>query len=163
MRVETAELDGQELGKICFWARLRDGNHAHKMLKELLKPIISQKTEMLHGGGTYSNLLCAHPPFQLDGNMGGTAGISEMLLQSHSGIINLLPALPNAWQQGSIKGLCARGGYTVDIEWNGCMLTKAIIHANKAGKCTIKYGKASATIDVQSGQSITLNHNLTQQ
>ncbi|TKG92477.1 glycoside hydrolase family 95 protein [Puteibacter caeruleilacunae] len=149
--------------KICFWARLRDGNHAHKMLKELLKPVISQKTEMLHGGGTYSNLLCAHPPFQLDGNMGGTAGISEMLLQSHANTINLLPALPDAWKQGSINGLCARGGYTIDIDWQNGNLTKATIHANKPGKCTIKYGKASATIDVQPGQPITLDHNLKQQ
>ncbi|PCH78317.1 MAG: alpha-L-fucosidase [Flavobacteriaceae bacterium] len=103
--------------KLNFWARLKDGNHAHKMLSYLLKPVLSKKVEMSTSGGTYSNLLCAHPPFQLDGNMGGAAGIAEMLLQSHTDVIALLPALPDVWSQGEISGLKARGNFEISIKW----------------------------------------------
>lgn len=121
--------------KMNFWARLNDGNRAHNMLKHLLKPVSDPTVEMSSAGGTYSNLLCAHPPFQLDGNMGGAAGMVEMLLQSHSGIIELLPSLPDAWQNGEVKGLKARGGYEVDILWKKGRVSSAKVMGkpNQAG------------------------------
>ncbi len=134
--------------KVNFWARLQDGNRAYKLLKSLLQPSIKidATTYTGHGGGTYPNLFCAHPPFQIDGNFGGTSGIAEMLIQSQDGHIELLPALPDVWKTGDFKGLRVRGGAEVDTKWTNKKVETITIRAEVANTFKLKVPQNVSTI-----------------
>ncbi|MCF6405077.1 glycoside hydrolase family 95 protein [Chitinophaga filiformis] len=125
--------------KLLFWARLQDGNRSFKLFRELLKPTARTDINYGAGGGVYPNMLSAGPPFQIDGNFGATAGIAEMLLQSHAGFINLLPAVPDQWKaEGAVKGLKARGNFTVDFAWKDGKVTSYKISSPTARKVKVK-------------------------
>jgi alpha-L-fucosidase 2 len=153
------EASGWSMGwKINQWARMLDGNHAWKIIGNLFRPVgfgLSQRS----GGGLYKNLLDAHAPFQIDGNFGFTAGVAEMLVQSHAGVIHLLPALPDDWPSGKVKGLRTRGGFVIDMEWENHALTKAVIHSTLGGNCRIRTNICCYVKNVPSGKAKGENPN----
>ena len=127
--------------KLNQWARLHDGNHAYRLYQNLLKY------------GTLDNLWDTHPPFQIDGNFGGTAGVTEMLMQSHMGFIHLLPALPDAWDDGAVKGLCARGGYEVSISWEDGVLKQACLLSRNRGNCELRYKDSAIRLNTSKNKT----------
>ena len=132
--------------KLNQWARLHDGNRSYTLYGNLLK------------NGTNANLWDSHPPFQIDGNFGGTAGVTEMLLQSHMGFIHLLPALPDVWHEGKLTGVCARGNFVIDLYWKDNNLTRAVIHSRSGGPCSVHYKGQRLTFDTQRDQKYTLSY-----
>ncbi|MEH6680578.1 MAG: glycoside hydrolase family 95 protein [Sediminicola sp.] len=155
LEIKGDETTGWSKGwRINLWARLWDGNRAYKMYRELLKYVEPDgvKTDYARGGGTYPNLFDAHPPFQIDGNFGGAAAVIEMLLQSGNGDIRLLPALPDAWPTGSVKGIRARGGYELDLTWDKGVIRNISITATNAGPVNLIHGKEQKKVTFKNGE-----------
>jgi alpha-L-fucosidase 2 len=158
----TLELRGDDgtgwsLGwKTNFWARLHDGDHAYRKTTFLLRLVETSGTNMTRGGGVYPNLLDAHPPFQIDGNFAFTAGVAEMLVQSHTPVpdapgtyeLHLLPALPGAWPDGSVTGLKARGNFEVSLSWHDGKLQSATLTSPRGGRCKVRYLNQHLDLDV---------------
>lgn len=163
---KTLEIKGDETTgwskgwRINLWARLWDGNRAYKMYRELLRYVDpdGKKTEKSRrGGGTYPNLFDAHPPFQIDGNFGGAAAVAEMLVQSDENEIRLLPALPDAWETGSVKGICARGGFEIEMSWENKSLKKVTIISKNGRETTVISGDKKQDITLKKGEKLEIN------
>ena len=162
---KTLEIKGDETTgwskgwRINLWARLGDGNHAYKMYRELLKYVEPKGDDPFYseGGGTYPNLFDACPPFQIDGNFGGAAAVIEMLVQSSENEIHLLPALPDAWESGSVKGICARGGFEISMEWTQNKLKNLIIFAKADGKTILISGDKRKEVVLKKGQKMEID------
>ena len=151
------ESTGWSMGwKVCLWARLLDGNHAYKLIQDQIKPAGGRGFG--GRGGTYNNLFDAHPPFQIDGNFGCTAGIAEMLVQSHTGKVVLLPALPDVWKDGSVKGLCCRGGFVLEeLTWKDGKPATVKVRSTVGGKLDIAWNGKGQSIDTKAGKVYTIN------
>jgi alpha-L-fucosidase 2 len=162
LEIKGDETTGWSTGwRINLWARLKNGEKAHQIYRKLLTAVAPEKSRMPNyskGGGTYPNLFDAHPPFQIDGNFGGTAGVCEMLMQSSmvngECSITLLPALPEAWKDGKVSGLCARGGYEVSFEWKGGYVRDCSIKARRNGTVTLLYNGQQKTLKLKAGQTM---------
>jgi len=147
--------------KVCFWARLGDGDRALALFERLLTPVCLEGSEFAADGpGVYPNLYCAHPPFQIDGNLGGAAAIAEMLAQSHDGTIHLLPALPARWRSGRVNGLRARGGFELEIVWRDGTLTRARLRSLSGNACEVRHRGRSVRLTTISGKDYDLSEQL---
>ena len=147
--------------RINLWARLRDAQQAYHLCRKLLtyvSPDGYKGEDRRHSGGTYPNLMDAHPPFQIDGNFGGTAGICEMLLQGSADTIQLLPALPEAWRTGSVEGLCSRGGFELSFQWSDGVVTRCTITSRRKATVTLCANNRSKRLKLKAGETKTLKH-----
>ena len=157
LEIKGDETTGWSTGwRINLWARLKNGEKAYQIYRKLLTAVAPEKSNMPNyskGGGTYPNLFDAHPPFQIDGNFGGTAGVCEMLMQSDDNKIELLPALPEQWKDGSVSGLCARGGYEVSFEWKDGKVRNCSMNAKTNSTVTLLYNGQQKTIKLKAGKT----------
>jgi alpha-L-fucosidase 2 len=144
--------------KINYWARFLDGNHSYLMIHKLLSP--AERPDGKEGGGSYKNLFDAHPPFQIDGNFGGASGIIELLVQSHLDNIDLLPALPDALQQGKISGVCVRGGFELTFSWKNGELQNLQVLSKNGNVCKLKYNDQQIEFNTEKGKSYNFNSKL---